>query len=246
MQMNIGLSLSLYGLLLLSTGCVCVPGNGFDMGPVAYRQSACDSCSSCSSGPSTTSGSGFYSGPGPLASFFGLTSCNGGGCGELYVDEWLNEPPKVDQCGYTECLQCGRSPIRALVQTLVGRQYTGSCDTCQCDDHGVLANGAIVHDGYETGAWSSHRGCNCSASPGSTQHMGSYSFGNDSGTTTIQSVDPSGETGSSILNGSAPERIQALPDSSGTNGRSVKPTPAPALPPSSASRLNPAVRRIVR
>jgi len=240
------LPLGICGLMLLSTGCVCGTRGacgGFELGPVAYRQStnaACDTgcCDTgCDSGPPGN----FYAGPGPLASFFGLTSCGGGGCGEMYVDEWISEPPTVDQCGNGQCLQCGGGPVRSLLHTILGRQYTGGCETCGCNGAGILENGAIIQDGYQPGTWSSQRSCHCGAS-GSVGHE----FESRHHEQHMESIDPSAVEGNSILIN--PAAIDPIPtrDNPVEGSGSIKPTPAPALPPSSASRLNPAARRIVR
>lgn len=247
-------------LLLLSVGCVCSPrgaGGNFNLGPVAYRQTACESCES-ESGP--ISNADFYSNAGPLASFFGLTNCTGGGCGELYVDEWLNEPPQVDQCGYSECLQCGPSPVRSLLRAIVGRQYTGSCESCDCGGSDIVGNGAIIHDGYEPDVWSSQRrGCACGTSESSDYITNSYQDsmntdvvdpsrvqGSSSHNSSSSSQGSSDSSGQSILNDESPKTPSPPAGSSDSQGQTIVPTPAPSLPPSSASRLNPATRRVIR
>lgn len=259
MQVKNWLPVAVCGLMLLSSGCVCGPGGacgGFNLGPVAYRSGDCGSCASkCDSGQTGE----FYSGAGPLAGFFGLTqavdgscggdcsgggcssSCGGGGCGELYVDEWINERPMVDQCGHEECLQCGRSPVRSLLHLIMGRQYQAGCETCACEGSVIGQHGAIVHDGYSSEAWSGEEGCNCGAGAGHTHHFDSPLLG--SSHTTVEPTDRSHHPSHSSPSTIHPAPIQP---NQGQGSGEIRPTPAPALPPSSASRLNPAARRIIR
>ncbi|MCA9192124.1 MAG: hypothetical protein KDB03_10190 [Planctomycetales bacterium] len=61
-------------------------------------------------------------------------SCQGA-CGEVYVDEWVSEPPTPDNCGYAcggcgSCLQC--QPVRNILRLLWGIPYTSSCDMGLC------------------------------------------------------------------------------------------------------------------
>ncbi len=94
---------------LVMSGCCCTQG-----------MTTCSGVTSCSTCPTGNCGAG------PL---MGLASCRGG-CGEVYVDEWISEPPCIDDCGYcdTGCGQCrsGR-PVRSLLRLLWGAPYTASC-----------------------------------------------------------------------------------------------------------------------
>lgn len=206
------------------------------MGPLAYRQTDCDS--SCANECTAVSPDDFYAGQRPLARFFGLTSCPSGSCGEVYVDEWLNEPPIVDQCGHDECVQCGHAPVRSLIRVLLGNQYMGTCENCDQGGSISLGHGSIIQDGYEPGKWSSQRGCNCQ-SPG--HHASEHHEYHES----HRSMEPPAIDGESIMNDSSKIAPPAQSSPTGSGGRNA-PTPAPALTPNSASRLNPAARRLVR
>lgn len=209
-------SLLVSGLLLGTTGCVCVTGSG-ECGAIGCAGSPCDSCASPNE---------FYAG-GPLSGIVGwngAAGCNScsSGCGEMYVDEWLNEPPVVDNCGCGECRTCGRQPIRSLLRILWGDSYCGSCET-HCDGEIGLAE-PIINDGYDPQAWSANRGCNCGG-------------GQISGMTL--SEGPAG-AGPSPIESATPLPPVPVPDAVGE-----QPTPAPPTP-KSAMRLNPATRRLVR
>ena len=55
-----------------------------------------------------------------------------GGCGEVYVDEWISQPPTVDQCCAGDC-----RPVRSLLAALWGSRFVQGCDMCGgggCDD----------------------------------------------------------------------------------------------------------------
>lgn len=219
-------------LLLSATGCISIDGRNA-CGPRGCSTGACQTgCSTC--------GDATYAG-GPLArliGFEGAGGCNscgagklsGAGCGELYVDEWLNEPPTVDNCGCGECQTCGRQPIRSLLSTLWGETYSGSCET-GCDS-GVDFSSPIVNDGYDPNAWSANRGCNCRGNTSSMTQV--HHDGMES-----HQIQPSEESDALELTPSPPSPVPH-----GTSTGKV-PTPAPPAP-KSANRLNPATRRIVR
>lgn len=93
-----------------------------DCGPGGCGDGDCgDACGAC--GPC-----GFH----PLRSLFGALGCSSG-CGEFYVDEWINDPPdKCDPCdehgGYVGHRPC--KPRWFLgVRGLSGR-HCGGCDSC--------------------------------------------------------------------------------------------------------------------
>lgn len=133
-------------LPLLASGCCCMQG-----------VPSCGSCgiSSCgtTSCPTGTCG---------LGAIAGLASCRGA-CGDVYVDEWISEPPTIDNCGYP-CGGCGQcrycTPVRSLLRLLWGRPYIASCSTCLggptcgCDD--CASGGSYVDGGEFHGA-----DCNC-------------------------------------------------------------------------------------
>lgn len=82
-------------------------------------------------------------------------SCKGG-CGEVYIDPWVSDPPGVDNCGYgcggcNQCQEC--RPILSVLKLLLGTPYTTDCSTSfcapTCCDTGCdsCAGGHVVHDG---------------------------------------------------------------------------------------------------
>ncbi len=73
-------------------------------------------------------------GNGPLA----MNSCNGcgacEGCGELYIDPWINEPPcsdPCDKCGNHNGQSCGKCrSIFDGFESLWGYRCQSGCDEC--------------------------------------------------------------------------------------------------------------------
>lgn len=61
------------------------------------------------------------------------------GCGELYIDPWINEPAKpdpCDSCGNYNGQSCGSCrPVLSGLATLWGYRYDGGCDS-GCDSFG--------------------------------------------------------------------------------------------------------------
>jgi hypothetical protein len=103
------------GMAVLATGCC---------GPMACGPMGCGGC-----------GSG---GPIVLGGGCGGGACNGcDGCGETYIDEWINHPPTCDQC---DC--CGNH----------GGQTCGNCRP--------------IFDGFKS-LWGYRRDCGCDTSCGS-------------------------------------------------------------------------------
>ncbi len=212
---------ALLGLLIAAgAGCCCVQGMPGD------------ACSATGCGP-------FGSGP-----LMGLASCRGA-CGEVYVDEWVSEPPVVDNCGY-DCGGCGRCgscrPVRNLLQMLWGRKYATSCNTglcgpscggcSSCDSMGSSADfaGEMVFQGEHAASMSGST-CNCGRNHGSSSvyeapspPMGPMQFApsRDGGASPMPHAD-------SIL------QEDFMPP--------ALPTPAPSITPTSAKRLNPAISR---
>ncbi len=93
----------------LANGCCCT-----------QRMLTCTSCptGNCGAGP-----------------FMQHNSCKSG-CGEVYVDEWLNHPPCADDCGYNNCMCEDCRPVRTLLRALWGTPYIApGCDSCgnHCD-----------------------------------------------------------------------------------------------------------------
>jgi hypothetical protein len=245
--------LGLWGVIMsAATGCISMTTvrpsamGRHPAGTMMGSSSSCDSCTSCTGGQGSH---GFYSGPGPLSRFFGVVGCGTGGCGELYVDEWINEPPRADHCPSNECLTCGLNPLQNLFHLFMGRQYLGGCDTCTtgCDAGGCTASRGIQGEQALHGMASSS-GCNCSHSGGSevSRHMGNEQIFYDDGA--YESVDPTATYGpapSRRPNASSPI-IRNPVGGSVVAPAAPTPTPAPHLSGSSAARFNPAARRVVR
>lgn len=204
-------------LAISSAGCCCVQG---------IRPSG-----NCGLGACSTGSCG-----GPL---MGFASCKGG-CGDVYVDEWISEPPTVDNCGY-ECGGCGNCgqcrPVRNVLKLLWGRPFVTSCNTglcgpscdegcssCDSGAGGYVSNfGATSFDhGNHAMGTSVSSGCNCGKNHGSMQSAPSP-------------IPPQSIDGSSMPMEYAPS----------TNAPQVMPTPAPEIP-TSAKRLNPAKSRTIR
>ncbi len=97
-------------------------------------------------------------------------SCKGA-CGEVYVDEWINEPPVADHCGYScgGCGQCGQCrPLFSTLKRLWGRPYHTCCPSpfqcggsCGCDSCGT--GNTWVSDSYVP-SHGSGGSCNCGSS----------------------------------------------------------------------------------
>ncbi len=155
----------------------------------------------------------------------GLAGCRAG-CGEVYVDEWLSEPPHPDNCGFScggcgSCQQC--QPVRNALRLLWGRPYASSCCSSGCDsgcDSCDGGGGEIYHDGLMSSGYASgDPGCNCGHDhPASSHnmHMPPAPSMLGPGTSTMEVVP-------------TPQQV---------------PTPAPTVGPSSAKRLNPAQQRL--
>ena len=217
--------LLLLGLIAIAgTGCCCVQG---------MPGGACGS--SCGGGCP----------PGPL---MGLASCRGA-CGETYVDEWVSEPPVVDDCGGTcgSCSVC-RQPVRNALRLLWGRPYISQCDTglcgpscgdcggadCGCDSCGSGLES--FDDGYGVSDFD-HSGhasvapakpCNC----GSGHGHASYDHGQSIPGHSYQEAPMHDLPPATAPMHKVPQVAPEMP------------TPAPSIAPTSATRrLNPAVSR---
>jgi hypothetical protein len=186
-------------MTLVGAGCCCTQGMNTCGG------SYYSSCTSCPTGGC---------GAGPL---LGLASCRGG-CGETYVDEWVNEPPCIDNCGYCNsgCDSC-RRPVRSLLQLLWGTPYDAGCgcDT-GCDsgcDGGCGGGSALAVSGSMP-----TQSCNCGRS-----HAVHSSA-------TPTQASPGHAARGHAAPAAAPAPVNAAP------------TPAPVAP-SSAKRLSPAQQK---
>lgn len=134
-------NICLVALLLISSGAGC----------------ACGPCGPMMSGGCSTGGCGEAAMVGPRLTpgLLAGSSCRAG-CGEVYVDEWLNEPPVADNCGGCGgCSSCGeRQPIRTALRLLWGTPYQGSCDGA-CDSMGDH-HGGLHLAGSDCGCGTSH------------------------------------------------------------------------------------------
>lgn len=97
-------------------------------------------------------------GSGPCAGRLGgivrnTMTCNSG-CGEVYVDEWISDPPACcdpcDSCsgqyiGPQSC--CGR-PFAGLLNFIVGYRYNGGCADCCGTCGGCDSCGGVSGHGY--------------------------------------------------------------------------------------------------
>lgn len=213
----------LVGLLsVIGTGCCCVQGM-----------------------PGNACGTANYGGGCPPGPLLGLASCRGA-CGETYVDEWVSEPPVVDDCGYGcgGCASC-RQPVRNVLRLLWGRPYMSQCSTglcgpscgdCGCDAGGPEGYAEVFDDGYADsnsdhagyGPAAPRKSCNCGSS-GHNAHAPGWS-------------DP----GQSLDGGDMQTLPPAAPPASGVPklAPEIVPTPPPSVSPTSATRrLNPALSR---
>jgi hypothetical protein len=210
----------LSGLLLVllaisSAGCTCVQGIA----------------------PSGNCGIGACSSGSCGSPFMGFASCKGA-CGEVYVDEWISEPPTVDNCGYDcggcgNCVQC--RPIGSVLRLLWGRPFVTSCSTGLCGptcDGGCSScdGGSMQDEIYASGlkpvVTHSSSGCNCGEQHMSTTHSSSQ----------LMPIPQPPQSGTPSV------PMEIAPPASPAQ---TMPTPAPAMP-SSAKRLNPAQNRNLR
>ncbi len=220
-------------LTMLGTGCCCTQG-----------MNSCSGVVGCSSCPTNSCGTG------PL---MGLASCRGG-CGETYVDEWVSEPPCVDDCGYcdTGCDRCRiRRPVRSFLRVLWGAPYRGDCgcdsgcsDGCTSCDGGMTVSGDSGFHGIHGSAMhsSGQAGCNCGGSHGSELHSSElHSSGLNSSMGHAPGVHLSPAPMSPAPSQSSPSTGSPRTGNSPAPAEAV-PTPAPVTP-SSAKRLSPAQQR---
>jgi len=213
------------GLLCLAgAGCCCVQGLP---------------AGGCSSGGC----GGGLCGSGPL---MGLAGCRGA-CGEVYVDEWISEPPVVDNCG-PNCGGCQRcyQPVRSVLRQLWGRPFVTSCDTGlggpSCDSGcDACSSGCSTGTGFssrgllDSGYAPSRQGttCNCGQSHEPAMHFDSGSSSHHMHTSPMPST---------------PVPAPALPNQSHPSSQVPQAAPElipnPSVTPSSATRrLNPALSR---
>ena len=210
---------SLAVLSIAGAGCCCVPGLPGGCGPGMCGTGNC--------------------GSGPL---MGLASCRGA-CGEVYVDEWISEPPVVDHCGPNcgGCQSCYQ-PVRNLLRMLWGTPYVTSCNTrlcgpsCESGCDSWSGEGEMLARGY---ASSGHpAGCDCGGSMSEPVHvhaergMARPLPGSSMHGTPVPAPDPAMPAGPI----SAPPEPQVSPEA-------VPPTSSAVSPSSATRRLNPALSR---
>lgn len=102
-------------------------------------------------------------------------SCSGG-CGEVYIDEWVSEPPTVDACCAGSC-----RPVRSLLAALWGSRFVQGCDTCGgggCSDgcagscgYASAGGSGCTTCGGHVGMAAASGGCNCGGGATVTQPM---------------------------------------------------------------------------
>ena len=197
-------------MTLVGAGCCCTQGMN-TCGGSYYA-----SCTSCPTGACGSGGCG----PGGL---LGLASCRGG-CGETYVDEWVSEPPCIDDCGYCDsgCDNC-RRPVRSMLRLLWGVPYDGGCGCgtgCDSGCSSVCDGGCESCGGGVALAASGQphtEGCNCG------------------GSHTVHATPMPAKIAPESAAPSAPSGASPAP-------ANASPTPAPVAP-SSAKRLSPAQQK---
>ncbi|MFK7738620.1 MAG: hypothetical protein AB8B50_21525 [Pirellulaceae bacterium] len=221
------------------TGCCCVPAGGTcgaSCGPLMQSIGSGSPCGGscgdvgCGCGTSVDAcGGGCDSGcsscgpqmPGLLAR---LSSCRGA-CGEVYIDERINHPPTIDQCGYDcgGCGTCGQCrPLANLVKKLWGRPYNSQCDTSFLNGPSCGCESVSSCDG----------GC-------SSGHCGEMSYSTHAAPARI--APQTGPIYMENAPSSAPSvPMQAVPQ---IVPPAATPNAAPQVAPTSARRLNPARQR---
>lgn len=210
-------------LVCALSGCCCVPHNGTAVGTGACCGTCAPPIDSCGCG------GGCDNCLPTLQGLANLASCKGA-CGEVYIDERINEPPCDDQCGFSDCGGCGQCrncrPLLTTLRLLWGTPYATCCDTgFGCDSGGCSScDGGYVGDAYSPA--SNGAGCNCGG-----QHSGDVS---------MPQMLPAEHLPSQPMMESTPVPSDAA---GGTTSRTPTPTPAPAITPSSARRINPAAQR---
>jgi hypothetical protein len=121
------------GIFALTTGC-CGP---MACGPM--------SCGSCSSGP-------------VMAGSCGGCSSGCDGCGERYIDEWINHPPTCDPCDSCgnhngqSCTSC--RPMFDGFKSLWGYRRDCGCGQSGCDGCGTASHDGGCDSGCESGCQS--------------------------------------------------------------------------------------------
>ena len=185
-------------LSLAAAGCTCVQGMPGGCGGGGCSTGTCDTGGCRAAG---------------LGSFL---SCRGG-CGDVYVDEWISEPPEADNCGY-ECGGCGHCehcrPVRGALRALWGHRYQPHC-----------TNG-LMGPPCETG---------CSECGGTSYGGEVYS----DGTIVDESASPEPIPLDPTLAPEGPLKVE--PEAVPPPPEAV-PTPAPDIDKGTARRLNPASR----
>lgn len=214
----------LVALAIFATGCCCSPCGG--------GMSGCDS-GGC--------------GGSVLGGRLLGASCSGG-CGETYVDEWINEPPCEDNCGFESCDSgcggCGTAgcgscgqPLRSILRTLWGTPYRGgSCAECATScgscDGGIVGGESANYHG------ASVRGCStCGHSYESVSQPSASKLAPPSSSTTVAPSPPAVpmQPTPSMAPTRAPEPMPSI-------APEAVPTPTPIKKGTSA-RLNPAQQR---
>jgi len=110
---------------------------------------------------------------GPLMFHGGCQS----GCGEMYVDPWINDPAECcdpcDSCGNYNGQSCGSCrPMLSGTKSIWGYRYAGGsgCDGCDSCGGGEVACGLEPSCGFEPGC--GFEGCGACADCGGHGHPG--------------------------------------------------------------------------
>ena len=142
-------------------GCCCVPNSNCISPMGGCGTGSCDDGAprhpglfDCECGGSGCGSCGSH----VLAKIGAHKSCQGA-CGEVYYDEWINEPPVADNCGFScgGCGACGQCrPLLKKLRMLWGNPYHACCPSpfecggsCGCDTCG---HGGHMAAGYAPSA----------------------------------------------------------------------------------------------
>jgi len=225
------------------SGCCGVRMTGGCGGPsVAMMQSnfGCDSgcASGCSSGIGGSSSCGGCTTlfNGQIASrmrnglFGGCTS----GCGEVYYDEQINEPPTCDPCGANgQFVGGGRGPCRPLlerIRDMMGTPFMSGCNSCGgssgCDS--CSTGGCSSQYSANTGGYCSQCNDGTAGNPQNYSHQPSHTHssamqnsginmqGMRSQSNALPSParrpTPTPRSDNSLLMEPAPSNLQPIPD----------------------------------
>jgi hypothetical protein len=175
--------------------------------------------------------------------FGGCTS----GCGEVYCDEHINEPPTCDPCGMNgEFVGGGCGPCRPLlhrIRDMMGTPFLAGCDSCGvssgCDS---CSGGCSTQYSEQTGGYCSNCKDGTAGNPQSYSHHSSHSQGHvhsnilpSPANGPANGPTPAPRADNSLLTEPAPANLQPIPDAA-----------ADSLPPSGSAPPIPSANRGTR